>query len=622
MKSKSNKQQVNKKGKALGTARKITRERKTKGALMESEERYRMLIETLPTRVWTKNKNSVYQSCNKAYADDLGIKKEDIEGKTDYDFFQKEQAGKYRKDDMEVMKSGKVKYIEEMLIRNGKELYVNTVKAPLRDKNGNIYGVLGSFWDITDKKKADDDLRDSENRFKILFEYAPDAYFLVDLKGNFVNANMAAEGLLGFRKKELIGKNFVDLKLLSQRQVPIAIKILAKAGLGQLTGPDELILTTKDSNKIIVEVRAILYKIKSRTLVLAIARDITERKEAEKQIRYLSFHDKLTGLYNRAYLEEELKRLDTGRQLPLSIVMGDSNGLKLINDTFGHAEGDKMLQKTAEILKSCTRKEDIIARWGGDEFLILLPKTTREKTVELVNRIRDKCSMENTKKMPLSISLGIAIKEKTTRKIKDVLKEAENNMYKHKLSDGKSTFGSILPTLEETLFMKSNETKEHGKRMGNLAMKLGRVSGLPEDELDKLYSAALFHDIGNIGIPEKIILKRGKLTDEEWEIIKKHPEIGYCICNANPQLSNIADVVICHHEWWDGSGYPRGIKGDNIPITCRIISIVDAYDVMTHYRPYGKPMSKGEAIEELKRYSGKQFEPKLVKKFIEIISSK
>lgn len=625
MNNKSNTKEIDKKDRVLkmkGILKDITKERKAEKALIESEQRYRTLIETLPTRIWTKDKDSVYKTCNKAFADDLGITKEDIEGKTDYDFFPREQAEGYRKDDAEVMKSGKVRYIEETMIKKrGEQLYVNTVKAPLRDRNCNIYGVLGSFWDVTDRKKTEDDLKDSENRFRILFEYAPDAYYLNDLTGKFIDANIATERLLGFSKKELIGKNYIELEMLPTQHISTVSGILARNSLGKSTGPDELILNTKDGSKIIVEVTTLPIRIKDKSLMLTVARDITERRKVEEQVRYLSFHDKLTDLYNRAYLEEEIKRLDTDRQLPLSVIMGDSNGLKLVNDTFGHAEGDKMLQKTAEILKDCTRKEDIVARWGGDEFLILLPATSKEKTYELIRRIKYECSKKSTKKIPLVISLGVGVKESATQKIKDVLKEAENNMYEHKLNDKSSTFGSILQTLEETLCRKSNETKGHVMRMSNLAVKLGRAIKLPESELKKLSLAASFHDIGNLGIPENIVLKKGKLTDSEWQIMKKHPEIGYSICNSNPQLTNIAETVVCHHEWWDGSGYPRGIKENDIPVVCRIISIVDAYDVMTHRRLYKKAMSKNEAIKELKRYAGKQFDPELVEKFVEIISN-
>jgi len=438
MKGKPDKMHTNKKGKVQEIQRDTDEDKKTRKALIESEERYRTLIETLPTRVWSKGKDLIYQSCNKAFADDLGMKKEDIEGKTDYDLYPEEQAEGYREDDLKVMKSGKIKYIEEIVtIQHGIEIYANTVKAPLRDRDGNIYGVLGSYWDITDKRKAEIDLKDSETRFKILFECAPDAYFLVDSKGNFVDENVAAEKLLGFGKKELIGKNFIDLKIVSPQQVSLAAEILTKNGEGQSTGPDELILNAKDNSKIAGEIRTLLVKIKDKPLILVIARDITARRKAEEQIRYLSFHDKLTGLYNRAYMEEEIERLDTDRQLPLSIIMGDSNGLKLINDTFGHAEGDKLLQKTAEVLKNCTRKEDIVARWGGDEFLILLPRTTKEKTVMLVKRIKGKCIKANTKKIPVNISLGVAVKEKTTRKIENVIKEAEDDMYKNKINDKK-----------------------------------------------------------------------------------------------------------------------------------------------------------------------------------------
>jgi diguanylate cyclase (GGDEF)-like protein len=349
--------------------------------------------------------------------------------------------------------------------------------------------------------------------------------------------------------------------------------------------------------------------------------DITDRKKAEEKIIYLSFHDHLTGLYNRRFFEEELKRLDTERQLPLSFVMGDLNGLKLINDVFGHAEGDKLLKETAEILKTVCRSEDILARWGGDEFVILLPKTSIADAEEIVERIKKECKKTSRQKIAISLSLGTAIKESAVQDIQTIVIDAENNMYKNKLIEKQSLTSSIIFALEQALYEKSIETKEHTDRIHELAVKLGKSIKLSSRQFDELSLLASLHDIGKVAIPETILLKKGKLTEKEWKVIKRHPEIGFNIAQSSSQIAHIAKPILYCHENWDGSGYPMGIAGESIPVISRIILIADAYDIMTSGRAYELAMNREDAISELKKCAGSQFDPVLVEKFIEILEN-
>jgi diguanylate cyclase (GGDEF)-like protein len=349
---------------------------------------------------------------------------------------------------------------------------------------------------------------------------------------------------------------------------------------------------------------------------------ITERQRAEDKIRYISFHDKLTGLYNRSYFEEELVKLDTERQLPISLIMGDVNNLKLANDIFGHHEGDNLLNKIAEILKKACRSEDVIARIGGDEFVIIMPRTKKIAAIEVVKRIRKLCNEAPENSIKPDIALGFETKEKKEQDFSVVLKDAENKMYRNKLMLEKSRHSSFIASLERTLWERSSETEEHTKRLQIIVMEFGHVLGLSESDLDELVLLATLHDIGKIAVPDEILMKAGPLTQKEWEVMRKHTDTGFRIAQSHAALSVIAQSILSHHEKWDGTGYPQGLKGNNISLLARILSIADSYDVMTHSRPYKQAINKQEALEELKRYSGIQFDPDLIHVFIEKIAGK
>ena len=348
-----------------------------------------------------------------------------------------------------------------------------------------------------------------------------------------------------------------------------------------------------------------------------------ERKSSEEKIKYLSFHDSLTGLYNRAYFEEELERYNFPRYYPLSIVMLDVNGLKVINDTFGHSEGDRLLKHLSQVLTSISRQGDILARIGGDEFAILLPSTSIEEAHNFCERIKQACQQDKIEPiyLRLNISLGHTTQEGEYKDTATLLKEVDKKMYQDKLFNGKSREKHFLEAFRIILAERDPHTSDHARRLQELALSLGKRVGLTEYQLGNLKLLALLHDMGKIGIPDSILFKTHILTPLEWEKMREHSRIGYRMAKNIPDFAPIAQEILYHHEYWDGTGYPEGLKGEKIPLLSRIISIVDTYDVMQFRRPYKGPLSKAEALKEIKRCAGTQFDPQLVEIFLKIVKT-
>lgn len=343
-------------------------------------------------------------------------------------------------------------------------------------------------------------------------------------------------------------------------------------------------------------------------------------KAKEDRIRILAIHDRLTGVYNRAFFEEITDTFFSKFELPAVIAMCDVNALKLINDTFGHKQGDELLINAVKIIKESVNEDDVIIRWGGDEFIIIMPHTTMNEAIETVRKIKAGCGSLHHKTIPMDISIGISEIINDSCLINTAIEKAEDGMYTNKLLESRRARRAIIEFLEKLLWEKDYQTEEHVLRLREMIVNMGRHIGLSDKETDELTQVALLHDIGKIGVPVEILNKPGALTDDEWEIMKKHCEIGYRITQSSVELANISEAILGHHEWWNGKGYPQGLIGEEIPLYSRIVAIVDSYDVITHDRPYKKAVSPHEALKEIKRCAGKQYDPYLANAFVEMMS--
>ena len=584
---------------------------------------FQKLIDNIPDHIYIKDKKSRFVIVNKATADFLGKKPEDLIGKTDFDLFPEEKAKEYFNDEIRVMKKGEpITDNVEKLIYSGKEFWMSSSKIPWYDRNGKIMGTMGISRDITKRKQSEDDLLSREKSlFDSLMDNITESIFYKDLNSRFIRINTACAEKFGIKNPEqAVGKT--DFDFFSEEHAKQAYEDEQNV---IKTSKPIVDLEEKETFENKADKWASTTKIpwydKDKNIIgtFGITKDITEKKKAEEKIKYLSFHDTLTGLYNRAYFDEELRRLDTKRQLPITIVMGDVNGLKLINDAYGHEKGDIFLRKIADILKDAFRKEDIISRWGGDEFIAILAKTHAKDTKGIIKRIKEMCTERSTTDMPLSISLGVSSKKSPKEDINSVLKEAEDKMYKSKISESKSINEIIICSLKENLKKGEYSSEKHSDKIQEYALMVGIKLDLSGIKLEELKLLMDLHNIGKLALADEIMSKPGRLSKEEWKIIKKLPEIGYRIAESSAVLRPIAEAILSHHEWYNGEGYPRGVKGKEIPILSRISLLINSYEAMTTDRPYRKKMAKKEIIKEIKRCCGTQFDPKVVKIFLEIL---
>jgi len=345
--------------------------------------------------------------------------------------------------------------------------------------------------------------------------------------------------------------------------------------------------------------------------------NITALKRAQEKNQYLSYHDNLTGLYNRRYYEESLYRIDKASNLPISIIIGDLNGLKLVNDAFGHRTGDELLKLAAEAISNACRPEDIVARWGGDEFIILLPRTNLEQARIIAEKAKSLGSAMNVNSIIVDISFGWATKADADADIQGEIKNAEDFMFNNKIIESKSMRSQTIKTIMNTLHEKNPREEAHSKRVGEICRKIGIALHMSDIDVNTLNLVGFLHDIGKIAIEEGILNKPGKLTELEFDAIRQHPEIGCRIIRSSYEISEIAEAILSHHEKWDGSGYPKGLVGESIPMFARIICIADSFDAMTSARTYRETWTIEKAAEEINRCAGRQYDPEISRVFVE-----
>jgi diguanylate cyclase (GGDEF)-like protein/PAS domain S-box-containing protein len=472
------------------------------------------------------------------------------------------------------------------------------------------------------------ELAENERKYKTLLANLPGMVYRCknDSDWTMEYVSLGCLELTGFRPEELVSNEKISFKNLIKAEYRQVLwekwqDVIKEKTIFQEEYP---IITAGGEQKWVWERGRGIYT-EDGTELLALEgyiADISEKKEKQKRIEFLSYQDHLTGLYNRRFFEEELRRLDTARNLPLTVVMADVNGLKIVNDAFGHAAGDLLLETVAKILKREARADDIIARMGGDEFLLLLPKTDSSAAGKMIKRIKAVTDNQKVMYLDVSVSFGWATKVEKETDIAEIMKRAEDFMYQKKLFESSSRRSDAVKSILKALHIKNPREEEHSKRVSKLCEALGRAYDLSEEEINVFRAAGELHDIGKIIIDEVILNKADKLSAAEWEVIKRHPEAGLRLLTSAFEFEPIAEFAYAHHERWDGAGYPRGLKGEDILWEARVMAIADAYDAMTCVRPYRPALSEEEAVNEIKSNAGTQFDPIIAKVFVEKVLGK
>lgn len=615
----------------LSSGEDITEMKKTHEKLKENERRFRNLFEKAPFGYQSLDSNGCFLEVNQKWLEIFGFKKEEVIGKSFGDFLITDHQHKFKQRFNFFKRNGSIHSEFMMLTKEGKQILVGFDGNVAYKENHEFQQTHCTVSDITEINIANNKLKESELRYRELVNNLDAGIIVHAPDTSIISFNKRAEEILGLAYDELVGQkdkstNFQFINS-NHDKLPITlypIKIIVE-NKQRLKNYILGIKHMHDEKIIWVSVNGvpIFNDDESIKEVVISFTDISMEKAKQDEVSYLSNHDYLTNIYNRRFFTESYHRLNHKENYPLGVMMIDVNGLKIINDAYGHNIGDLVLKNVANILNKSSRNEDIVCRIGGDEFAILLPNIQKNQLDDIKEKIKNNAKDIEVRNIVLSLAIGYEIKNEIIDDNMDkILKSAENNMYRHKLTEGVSMRNNAIKAILKTLTDKYTEERIHSKKVSQLCKKMGEVLKLKEEDIKELEQAGMYHDIGKISIPDAILNKPGRLTKEEFEVIKTHPEISYQILRAADEYSDLAIHALHHHERWDGKGYPSGKKGLEIPMFSRIICIIDAYEAMTADRVYKDKMSKDEAVKEIIRCSGSQFDERLARIFVEKVLKK
>lgn len=609
----------------IGVQRDITERNKMLEALKKSNQRFEQLTKQSRAIAWEIDKNGLITYMSNAVSDVLGYSPREVVGK------------KYLRDLLDPCERDKIinkiknndrftAIVCPVYTKTGDVIHMAVSGMPVKSENdSDAEGYHGLSIDITEKVDMELIINNEKERYRTTLLSVGDGVISTDGNGNITVMNPVAEKLTGWSQKEAKGQPLDDVFKIIDEVTGRLLKNPAKGVLSpkgkseKIDNPILLVSKKGEETPVEINIAPIKSNTGETTGAVIVFRDFTEFRERQKQIEYLSFRDPLTGLYNRRYMEDAIKKMDIRKNLPLTLMVLDVNGLKLTNDAFGHVMGDKLLKTVADLLRQSCRADDVIARMGGDEFFILLPNTDEAKAERIKQRIKTAATKAKLDSIIVSLAIGYCVKKDMNESIEKIMINADNQMYREKLRFGRTMRNQTIETVLRNINYKYDNEQLHTERVSQYCEAIAIALNLSKKEIYDIRVAGSLHDIGKIMVPPDLLNKPGKLNDEEYEIIKRHPETGYQVLKSVDEYAALAEYLLYHHERWDGKGYPAGLKGTEIPLPSRIIAVADAYEAMTARRPYQKTRTTEEAKAELEKYAGTQFDPNIVKVFLELI---
>ena len=597
------------------------------------------LYELAPCGYVTIDSKGFIARCNLSGVSILGAVRSSLKYKTLSAFISRQSQNDYFAALKRAGETGEVQSEELRLARENKS--VQWVRADiLADlaEDGAVAQWRLSLLDITDRVLAQQGLEERERELTAIYENAPLIMLVVDRNMSIRKANRFTSRFFGLPQNRLTQRRVGEVFSCGHhRDDPrgcgfglkcesCAIKnaLLHTFETGRNTDQAEASLRVQsggEEKEVSCLVSSSLIPRNGETLSLLTIIDITERVETEKKLRYASFHDSLTGLYNRNFFQEEMHRLQKDRSESVGLILCDLDGMKFVNDTLGHAKGDEIIKRAAELLRENFRASDIIARIGGDEFAIFVPDMDKDEAERLAQRLK-RSAEENNRidpAVPVSLSMGYAVNRQRPADMEALFREADNRMYRDKLQREQVAQGEIVKTLMRAMEACDFVNERHCQGLQELMEPLARSMGLSEGFVDNLRTLARCHDVGKLAVPDRILFKPESLSQLERREMQQHSETGSRIARAVPEMAEVADWILKHHERWDGTGYPLGLSGDDIPLACRILALAEAYEAMVTDRPSGRAVSPEEAIAQIQQNAGHQFDPVLAEKFISLL---